>query len=110
MENKTWNVGDIAICVDVSKHKICTNEIPPLLILYHEYLVADVQTCKKCGIIILDVGIQTSNTYIMCSCKTFFNTNNIHWCRAKRFVKKKPMDVGALLESILEKKEDVVDV
>jgi UvrB/uvrC motif len=83
-----WKIGDVAICVDVSRIDLHIKEgNGPQLRLNHRYNVAGVRICKNCGRITLDVGLGMANIITKCGCGELSTEPGIHWCHSIRFRK-----------------------
>jgi len=84
----SWKIGDVAICVDVSRIDIhLSSGSPPQLRLDHKYIVAGVRTCSKCGRVTLDVGLGADDIITRCGCGQLSNDIGVHWCNSARFRK-----------------------
>lgn len=81
-----WKIGDVAICINIAS--LDPTGYPPLLKLYGDYIINDIHICK-CGEVSFDVGLVSKNGQCTeCACSKIIPDNTIHWCLAKRFVKK----------------------
>ena len=89
-----WKKGDIAICINTEKLDASQLGRLPALRLRAEYLVSAVHKCE-CGMVSLDVGMPlvkgSGGVSCVCGAKSSPNTG-VHWCGAKRFVKRKPLE------------------
>ena len=106
--NIKWEPGDVAICKVVGKlYGFDDQGIPPPLRLNAEYIVNAVNICGDCGVVKLDVGLNSmSNVGTRCNCGARSKPSDIHWANATRFVKKKTRaDIMAQIAEA-EAKED----
>ncbi len=86
--NNDIKKGDTIICINTGK--LVPNNTPPPLKLNGEYICQNIQICG-CGNMTYDVGISRNpeHSHGCNTCNRQTMGEDIRWCSAERFIKKK---------------------